>query len=326
MTGQGGSTMNETLRDDAVTWLVRVQSDQATAEDWAALTTWLEASDDHLKAFEESELLVAELSEQALQIAPGLTLAAPTVTQLRSRAARPAWSALVGIAAAVAALVAGPALWRSYQGAPEVFETGPGQTRQIALADGTHIHLDAASKLTVRLGWRARRLEMAQAQATFDIAKDPTRPFLIGVGDQQVRVVGTEFNIRHFDNTVQVTVRRGIVEVRQPSLGPQPVARLVAGQTLSHVVGAVRSTQARTDPNGAFAWTQGRLVCDDETLGEIIADLNRRYPKPIRVSNATAKRRFSGVLILGDEEVVVQRLAGYFSLSVHRSGGEIELR
>ncbi|MBU4434855.1 MAG: FecR domain-containing protein [Alphaproteobacteria bacterium] len=326
MTGQGGSTMNETLRDDAVAWLVRVQSDQATAEDWAALTAWLEVSDEHLAAFEESELLAAELSEHASQIAPALTPAAPTVIPFRRRASRPVWSALVGVAAAVSALVAGPALWRSYQGAPEVFETGPGQTRQIALADGTHIHLDAASKLTVRLGWRARRVEMAQAQATFDVAKDPGRPFLIGVGDQQVRVVGTEFNIRHYDNTVQVTVRRGIVEVRQPSLGPQPVARLVAGQALSHVVGATRSTQTATDPNAAFAWTQGRLVCDDETLGAIIADLNRRYPTPIRVSEAAAKRRFSGVLILGDEDVVVQRLAGYFSLSVHRSGGEIELR
>ena len=46
---------------EAVAWLVRVQSDQATADDWAALTAWLEASDDHLAAFEEIEGLAAEL-------------------------------------------------------------------------------------------------------------------------------------------------------------------------------------------------------------------------------------------------------------------------
>lgn len=326
MTGQGGSTTSETLRDDAVAWLVRVQSDQATAEDWSALTAWLEASEDHLAAFEEVEQLAAELSAQAADITPGLTLTAPTVIPFRRRASPPAWSALIAAAAAVVALVAGPSLWRSYQGAPTVYETGPGQTRQIALADGTRINLDAASKLTVRLGWRTRRVEMADAQATFDVAKDPARPFLIGVGDQQVRVVGTEFNIRHFDNAVKVTVRRGIVEVRQPSLGSEPVARLVAGQALSHIEGTARSTQTSANPNGAFAWTQGRLVCDDETLGQIIADLNRHYTTPITVSDTAAKRRFSGVLELGDEEVVVQRLAGYFSLSVHRSGRQIELR
>lgn len=327
MTGQGGSRTSETLRDDAVAWLVRVQSDQATAEDWSALTAWLEASDDHLAAFEEAELMAAELSERAPEIAPGLAPVAPTLIAFRPQATRAAWSAgLAAAAAAVVALVGAPALWRSYQGVETVYEAAPGQTRQIALADGTRIHLDAASKLSVRLGWRTRRVEMADAQATFDVAKDPGRPFLIGVGDQQVRVVGTEFNIRHYDKTVQVTVRRGIVEVRQPALGAEPVARLIAGQALSHAEGSPRSTLVATDPNRAFAWTQGRLVYDDQTLGQVIADLNRRYPTPIRVSDAAARRRFSGVLELGNEAVVVQRLAGYFSLSVHRTGREIELR
>ncbi len=326
MTGQDGSVTNEALRDDAVAWLVRVQSDQATAQDWSALTAWLEISEEHLAAFEQAELLAMELAECAPDIAPALTLASPSVIPFRRRATPPAWSALAAAAAAIVALVGGPTLWRSYEGAPTVYETGPGQIRQVALADGTRIQMDAASKLTVRLGWRTRRVEMAQAQATFDVAKDPSKPFLIGVGDQQVRVVGTEFNIRHFDQSVQVTVRRGIVEVRQPALGSKPVARLVAGQALSHTEGALHSKQTATDPNGAFAWTQGRLVCDDETLGRIIADLNRRYPTPIRVSETIAKRRFSGVLALGDQDLVVQRLASYFSLSVHRTGDEIELR
>ena len=167
---------------------------------------------------------------------------------------------------------------------------------------------------------------MAEAQATFDVAKDPGRAFLISVGDQQVRVVGTEFNIRHYDKSVRVTVRRGIVEVRQLALGQTPVARLVAGQSLSHVEGAPRSVQTATDPNPAFAWTEGRMVCDDETLGDMIAYLNRRYPVPIKISPALAGKRFSGVLELGDENLVIKRLASYFSLSVHRTDSTIELR
>jgi transmembrane sensor len=326
MSGAEDMMANGALRDDAVAWLVRVQSDQATADDWAALTAWLEASEHHLAAFEAVERVAAELTDRAAEIAPALSLAAPTVVPFRRRVSPPAWSALFAAAAAIVALVAGPALWRSYQGAPTIYETGPGQTRQIALADGTRITLDAASKLTVRLGWRTRRVEMAEAQATFDVAKDPGRPFLIGVGDQQVRVVGTEFNIRHYDKTVRVTVRRGIVEVRQPAQGPTPVARLVAGQSLSHVEGATRSVKTKVDPTPAFAWTQGRMVCDDETLGDMIAYLNRRYPTPIKVSPALAGKRFSGVLELGDQDLVVKRLAGYFSLSVHRTDRQIELR
>ncbi len=324
MSGADGMTANEGLRDDAVAWLVRVQSDQATADDWAALTVWLEASGDHLAAFEEVESLAAELTERAAEIAPALRTTASRIVPLRRRAALPVWFAAA--AAAAVALVVGPMVWRGYQGTPTTYQTGPGETRDVALADGTHIRMDAASTLKVQLGWRARRVEMAQAQATFDVAKDPGRPFLISVGDQQVRVVGTEFNIRHYDGTLRVTVRRGIVEVRQPDRGSAPVARLVAGQSLSHVVGEARSVQTATDPDQAFAWTQNRLVCDNETLGDMVAYLNRRYPVPIKVSPALASKRFSGVLELGDEAVVVQRLASYFSASVHRTDRQIELR
>ncbi|CAN5207769.1 FecR family protein [soil metagenome] len=325
MSGAKDMTAEEALRDDAVAWLVRVQSDQASADDWAALTAWLEVSDDHLAAFEEVERVATELTDRAAEIAPALRPASSRVVPMRRRAALPVWSAAAA-AAAVVAIVVGPMAWRGYQGTPTVYQTRPGETRQVALADGTHIRMDSASTLTVRLGWRVRRVEMADAQAAFDVAKDPGRPFLISVGDQQVRVVGTEFNIRHYDKTVRVTVRRGIVEVRQPALGQTPVARLVAGQSLNHAEGAPRSVKTTTDPNPAFAWTQGRMVCDDETLGEMVADLNRRYPIPIKVSPALAGKRFSGVLELGDQDLVVKRLAGYFSLSVHRTDRQIELR
>jgi transmembrane sensor len=323
MSGADDMMARQALRDGAVAWLVRVQSDQAGADDWAALTAWLEVSDDHLAAFEEVERVAAELTERAAEITPALKPTSSRVVPLSRRAVLPVWFAA---AAAVLAMVVGPMAWRGYQGTPTVYQTRPGESREVALADGTHIRMDSASTLTVRLGWRARRVEMADAQAAFDVAKDPGRPFLISVGDQQVRVVGTEFNIRHYDKTVRVAVRRGIVEVRQPALGSAPVARLVAGQSLSHREGAPRSIQTTIDPNPAFAWTQGRLVCDDETLGEMIADLNRRYPIPIKVSPTLAGKRFSGVLELGDQDLLVKRLASYFSASVHRVDGQIELR
>jgi transmembrane sensor len=243
------------------------------------------------------------------------------------RATAPARRAWIGgaIAASLAVLVGGPALWTASQGQSVTYETRPGETRRIDLADGTHIVLDGDSKLSVRLGWRSRRVEMGMAQASFDVAKDPSRPFLIGVGDQRVRVVGTEFNIRHDANSVRVTVRRGVVEVAQRGGDPAPV-RMTVGQELRHAEGAARSEVRRVAPDGAFAWSQGQLVADNETLGDIVADLNRRFSTPIRISSEAAGRRFSGVIALDDEDAAVHVLATYAALTVDRVDGEIVLR
>lgn len=321
----------EALRDEAVAWLVRVQSDAATADDWAALTEWLEGSDARLAAFEEAELIVADLAERRIEISQALPTPAPAVIafpgarRTSTQAPRRAWMA-GAIAASLAVLVGGPALWRASQGELVTYETKPGETRRIDLADGSRIMLDGGSKLSVRLGWKTRRVEMGLAQASFDVAKDPSRPFVIGVGDQAVRVVGTEFNIRHDSRSVRVTVRRGVVEVAQRDGKGDPPTRLIVGQELRHVEGASASQVRRVQPDDAFAWSQGQLVADGETLGDIVADLNRRFPTPIRIAPEAAGRRFTGVIALDNEEAAVRLLATYASLTIDRAGGEIILR
>ena len=121
------------MRDEAVAWLVRVQSDAATAEDWSALTDWLEGSDARLAAFEEAELIVADLTLRQAEIAEALPPPAPNVMTFPTRKAAPGRRAWIGgaIAASLAVLVGGPALWQSAQGRLVTYETKPGETRRI---------------------------------------------------------------------------------------------------------------------------------------------------------------------------------------------------
>lgn len=327
MSGSIHQAPTSTLEDEAIAWLVRVQSDSATEADWRALTAWLEMSNDHLAAFEAAEALSRELDDAAPAIESAIKPVTATVLVFKRRDAVRRWGVwIASVAAAAAAVVAAPTLRSAYEGVPVTYQTGIGQTREIALADGTKVNLDAASKMTVRLGWTARRVQLDDAEAAFDVAKDPRRPFLIAVGDQQVRVVGTEFNIRHRDRNLAITVRRGVVEVRQPELSATPVATLTKGQALQHVVGERRSVQTAVQPDSAFAWVHGQLVVDDRPLAEVVADLNRRYPRAIHLTPQAAAKRFSGVLQLGDQEDVVRRLATYADVSVDRAHGEITLR
>jgi transmembrane sensor len=328
------SALTDAMREAATGWLVRVQSDAATADDWNALTVWLEASPAHGDAFSAMEALSLEIEASAEAILAALGPRSAEVLPFRrserGQPARPARKAAWGQAAVAAAVVGiaaavGFAGWKASEGSLQTYRTRPGETRAITLADGSRIRMDAASTMSVRMGLFARRVQMGDAEATFDVARDGQRPFEVAVGDQRVRVRGTEFNIRNYDGLTDVTVRRGIVAVYRRGEDEQPLATLTRGGELTHVVGSSQFATRQVDPDVAFAWTQGRLICDDRPLSEIIPYLNRRYATPIRLAPGLAERRFSGVLELGDEKDVVRRLASYLSLTMHGSAGEIYL-
>jgi hypothetical protein len=206
--------------EQAASWFARLQGGAATGEDWLAFERWLQASPAHADAYESLERLWVDLDNAA--IIRDLGVRPPRLAPRAANGNRRAWiGAGAALAASFAVVAIGVGLWPGPNlgtGAPQAqtYRTAPGQTRDITLADGTQIRLNAASQITVRLGKDARRVEMADAEATFDVTHDATRPFLIAVGDRQVRVVGTEFNLRHREGKVALTVRR------RPGLGAHP--------------------------------------------------------------------------------------------------------
>jgi transmembrane sensor len=141
-----------------------------------------------------------------------------------------------------------------------------------------------------------------------------------------VRVVGTEFNIRRRADKVALTVRRGVVEVR-PAGSPQAApTRVTVGQQFVHTDGAPGSIVRVSDPDAAFAWTNGQLIYRNQPLSEVAADLTRRFAIPVRTADArTAALRFSGVLVTDSEPQVLRRLQAYAPIRIERTAAAIVL-
>lgn len=312
-------TRSQTDIDVAIDWLVRLQGDAVTESDWLDFDSWLTASPSHAEAYDAALAFDQRLDLDARLAEPASALgAAPLSAPLGGKVVplRPArrmmmWSAGAAIAAA---FVAGAVLLPSsgLLGARETtYSTGVGERKTIALEDGSKIELNAASRITVRFERHERHVQLGDAQAFFDVAKDPKRPFLIDAGDTQVRVVGTQFDVRRRDGRVAVNVQRGLVEVR-PDL-PSNIAsfQLHPGQGLSHQEG--RNDDARVASVAAdevAGWRQGRLIYRDEPLSEIVADLNRLFPRPVKLAdNEAATMRLSGVLIVDEQDAMVDRLS-----------------
>jgi transmembrane sensor len=321
--------------DQAAHWFLRLQDEAADSGDWLAFEAWLAASPDHQAAYARVERLSAEIDD----LAPALRDAwprpiEPQAYDRRRRSAvapvtRRRW--LAGGAAAAAAGVAGVVLMRPWEQlqppAPTVYEAARGEVRDVVLADGSRIRLNAGSRVSVRMDRGARRVTMSDAEAAFDVAHDAARPFLIQVGDREVRVVGTEFNLRRREGKVVLTVRRGLVEVRPARAAAAAPVRVRPGQQLTHLETTGRTSLQPVDAEEAFGWTNGRLICRDEPLSEIAADVGRRFGKDIRTADAvTAGLRFTGVLVLDDEAAVLERLSALASVDAVRVGDVVTLR
>jgi len=284
----------------AASWVIRLQDAAAGEADWLAFDSWLAQSPEHPAAYDRALALWHEIDRHA----PAL--------KKRIAAPRPRryWPLATG-ASLAAALALG---WVLHSGGPggsavDLYRTTTGQRMNATLADGSHIDLSGGTHLSVALSATERDVTLEEGEAIFDVAHDTARPFIIAAGDRKIRVVGTEFDVRRRGDDLSVTVRRGVVEVSplDPAQG-QPV-RLMAGDRIDHRIGTEVSHASTVSADDVFAWRGGRLVYRDRPLSEVIADLNAQFPRPLSSADRkTADLRFSGVLVLDDEDSVVHRL------------------
>ncbi len=309
------------IRQAAADWLIRLQdADSAGEADWIEFDAWLSASPAHAAAYDDA---LAVWSDLGAMVPDLKAAAAPVSLAGRARPSRRLIGWGIGVAAA-AALVA--AVMPLAINPAQTYETGRGETRPVVLPDGSAIHMNAGSRISVRMTGSARLVAMNDAQAVFDVAKDAKRPFLITAGDRTVRVVGTEFDVSQRGAALAVTVRRGIVEVRPDAASAAGAVRLVHGQRLEHALGG-DSRVSTVNPDEAFAWRTGRLIYRDRPLVEVVAELNRQFDRDIRLADATTGRqRVSGVLVLDDEKAVIERLSLLAPVSVSTADAGFVLR
>ena len=259
-------------------WVLAVAGEDFPPERSRLLGAWLDADPQHRRAYEQAEGVILML---------GGLRAPPIAGAIGRPAARPIARWRVPAMAAGGLLAACLAIAVVTLPAP-AYETRAGETRQIALSDGSQVTLAPASSLRAASRWRPRALSLERGEAFFVVAHQNGQPFTVQAGDAMVRVIGTRFNVHHgVDRGVRVEVEQGAVQV---SDGDQDRAvTLRAGQTaLAGARGLAVGVLARSDQAGE--WRQGRLAYDDAPLAEVVADLNRYSPRPLTIDSAATGR------------------------------------
>jgi transmembrane sensor len=317
---------------DAAYWRARMDGDPTEA-DWLGFTVWLEARPANRRAFDELDLILGDMDEHKNTLAAHLADTAPTgsvggnVVPLRRMTATRALAWATGLAAAAALLfVMLPG--HAPRTTTYAWATKVGERQDVALEDGSVIHLNTDTVLTASFTAAARTIRMDKGEALFDVSVDPKRPFSVVAGDQRVEVIGTAFNVLRHDGSVTVTVSRGIVRA---SIGAEGIAqspvKLTIGDQYSRREGQAEYQVGKVDPSATLAWREGRLFYDDAELSRVVSDLNRNFPLQIAVSDdAVRKLRFSGVLKIDDEMSMLHRLESFLPITMQAEDNRIVLK
>lgn len=316
-----------TVTEQAAAWVVRLGGDDVSEADYEALEDWLKQSSDHRSAFEDAQGLWAALDDDRAALDAALARSAPRISSLARTSGRQAvsrrwiWGAAgLAVAAAACAVLIGPVL----SSRTVTYVTAPGEQRTISLSDGSTIIMNGGSTLSVRMSDGERLIKMANAEAAFDVAHDTGRPFRVTAGESRVEVLGTAFDVRRDAGSTRVSVTRGVVRVSDLNDASHHV-RLGVGQSVTRqdATGQLQVMPGSTEPAG---WRAGRLTYDDRPLSEVVDDLNRAYPTPIRAVGDAARLRFTGVLALDGQDETLRRLEVFLPVAVERREGVIELR
>ncbi|MET3663562.1 FecR domain-containing protein [Caulobacter sp. 1776] len=263
-----------------------------TEAEQAALDAWAAGS-------AEARAEIADTREAWLAV--GLAAEDPTVRALRRsvrlsagldrppvRAARPDRRWLVGgLTLMAAGLVAGAVLVERPR--TEIFVAPPHEAARLTLADGSRVTLSPGGRLTARFSRRARSLALTEGDAFFDVSHDAHRPFTVAVGDRTLTVLGTRFNVAG-GRRLTVSLAQGSLRVTKtgaPDVLLRPGERYVAA-------GAGGRAEAGDVLNDA-AWTSGRLVFADISLGDAAERLSRAAGRKV---------------ILGDPSLAALRVSG----------------
>lgn len=311
-----------TIDNEALHWVIRQTGGALDDAERAAFDAWYAADIRHQGAYLRAMAINRALDQALVQktLRPrrerlAVEWAGASWNQANSRRA----FLMAGGAAAAAgiAVLAAPAVFRA---APDraILTTAKGEFRKVPLADKSVATINSGSRIEFRLTRQKRQVSLTRGEAWFEVAKDKSKPFIVDTGEVLVRAVGTAFGVRRFGNGAEVLVTEGTVEVWSRD-GSAQKRLLTAGEHAFVDVHATEISVARQprEVERKLAWREGKLIFNNQTLSEAVADFNRYSPRKIIIVDPQLwNRKLVGQYQIDEPELFAKDVSTFLNVPI----------
>ena len=351
------------IEEEAGAWLIKLDGDSApSAEEFASLREWLERSPVHreqLGSLADFWGKMNVLTELAVPLGHAEARAnRGFIESLRHAIPR---SRRAGFVTAVFVIGIGVAasFWLRpdpFLGSNGFYATAVGQQQSKTLADGSVVLLNTNSQIKVDYNDEYRNIRLLQGEAHFTVAKSVAHPFRVYAGNGRVQAVGTAFSVYLKDNTIDVTVTEGRVELASinrrgtnrlpgPETSPgtgqssgsnaifdsglvETLGTIKAGETATiqgvlgtdivSTINAIETVEAQ-EMAKRLSWREGMLTFAGDPLEVVVDEISRYTTVSIEITDPVVRAtRIGGRFPIGETDAMFDALEANFGLRVTR--------
>lgn len=151
-----------------------------------------------------------------------------------------------------------------------------GEVKTVLLPDGTQVSLNACSRLVYPEDFAdaPKRTVTLHGQGFFKVARNERQPFVVKTDRLDVKVLGTEFDIKSYagDEVVSVNVKSGKVQVDMPDVS----MKLYADEQFHYNI-LSNSLNKQAEELEVAAWQHGELQFNNTPIQDVARELERVF-------------------------------------------------
>lgn len=160
----------------------------------------------------------------------------------------------------------------------------------LTLTDGTKIWLNSETVIRYPVNFTGEKREVyLEGEAFFKVAKNTERPFIVHTTCTQIEVLGTEFNVRNYNNEFQIatTLVNGSVRLTSEIENNRVILKPGEQGNIDKLTGTLNVE--KVDPYLYTTWKDARFVFRNTRMEELLNTLARWYDLQIFYQNNAVK-------------------------------------
>lgn len=166
--------------------------------------------------------------------------------------------------------------------------TPRGGQYKVTLSDGTKVWLNAESSIIYPTNFaeNERKVQLV-GEAYFEVTHNPKQPFIVATKSQNIKVLGTSFNVNAYNNDTRTitTLLSGSVQLNKKD--NNPLTKLIPGQQA--VLNNDNVAVENVDATVFSAWKDGEFRFKASSLVDVLRQIERWYDVDVDYANVPAE-------------------------------------